>query len=514
MTQPTDDRDVASIVLAANVEPSDEFRRELAARIRSRSSDDDVHLRPAAEAARGHRWTWTLLAAATIVALIVGVVFVAGRSDDGAVELVPAETDPAPVTGSAGLAGDELFAELEGRRWLALERVDDPSPTVLTSDVTFIGSADRPVIVAHDGCNVYGGTFRFDGTTIVDVDIAGEGESCEVDVLALGDGQQIELFTDGSSFLLLDPDGAPIARFTALDTLDQASAADMPGLRHLDRLEAVEFTDTGRGVALCTLLAWESLGDRVVVTLPDPDATNCGAAGFERSPVATKLRDLTTDGAEVLITPNGLLLVGDLGAIELRDLPIVAIDPDRVTIAAGALFGVRPGLGVTPDRLIEAVDPMLGAPDQDTGWIDRRNDGPPTQTCGLNDFREIAWGDLVAGFWGSGSRTVLLYWYVGDERVVQSNTPESELTEPTVASNLITEQGVGIGDDADAIPDRFNVVRGEGIEVSPGDTIEFVIVATRNPDSTFDNLASPTLGGVYLIVDDTVVGFGAGILVC
>lgn len=513
MTTPTDDRDVASIVQAATVEPSDEFRRALAARIRSRPSDDDVHLRSAADAARGHQATWAVLAAAAVVALIVGVVLVTGRSDDGAVELVPAETDPtsASVVGSVGLAGDELFAELEGRRWLALERFDDPSPTVLTSDVTFVGSVDRPEIVAHDGCNAYGGTFRFDGTTIVGADIAGEAESCEVDVIALGDGQQIELFADASTFVLQADDGTPLARFTDVDSLVPATAAELPGVRHVDPLEAVEFIPSGLGTAnLCTRLTWEERDDRVVVDLH----STCDGGPLEPSRVAIEIRDITTGGAEVLTTPAGVVLVGERGAIELRDLPIAEIRDDGITIAAGALFGIQPGLGVTPDELIEAVEPVLGAPDQDTGWLDHRNDGPPIQTCGLNDFREIAWGDLVAGFWGSGSRTVLLYWYVGDERVVQSNTPESELTEPTVASDLITEQGVGVGDDADAIPDRFNVVRGEGIEVSPGDTIEFVTVATRNPDSTFDNLASPTLGGVYLIVDDTVVGFGAGILVC
>ncbi len=90
-------------------------------------------------------------------------------------------------------------------------------------------------------------------------------------------------------------------------------------------------------------------------------------------------------------------------------LPSVEVDPTGVTIAAGALFGIEPGVGVTPDEMIEAANPILGPPDHDTGWIDRRDldVDVPVQDCGLNDYREIVWEDLVTGFWGAGSRTVL-----------------------------------------------------------------------------------------------------------
>lgn len=500
MTTPTDDRDVASIVQAATVEPSDEFRRELAARIRSGSAPGELEVLPTDHSARAHRRAWAVLAAALVVALIVGAVLVGGRSEDGAVELVPAE--PA----STALTGDALFAELAGRRWLALERFDDPSPTVLTSDVSFTGSTERPEIVAHDGCNAYGGTFRFDGTTISEPQFNAEGEACEIDVLTLVGDRRLELFPGADTFVLQAVDGTALARFTDIDSLIPTTPAELSGLRYVDRLEAVEFVPGGLGIAnLCTRLTWEERDDRVMVDL----RSTCERGPLEPSRVAIEIQDITTGGAEVLTTPAGVVLVGERGAVELRNLPIADVADDGITIAAGSLFGIRPGLGVTPDELIEAVDPVLGAPDQDTGWIDHRNDGPPIQTCGLNDFREIAWGDLVAGFWGSGSRTVMLYWYVGDQRVVGWNTPDSELAAPNAATGLTTEQGVGIGDDADAIPDRFNVAHVEGIEVRPGDTIEQVIVKTRNPDSTVDDLEPATVGGGYVIVDGSVVGFGA-----
>lgn len=497
MTPPTDDRDVASIVLAATVQPSDEFRRELAARIREVPNAADIRVRPSAGR---HRPLWTVMAVAAAVALLVaGIVLIAGRSDDGSLT-------PADRPDGSSLTGDALFAELAGRRWLALERFDDPSPTVLTSDVSFAASTDRPEIVAHDGCNPYGGTFVFDGTAISAPRFTTEGEACDIDVLTLTGDERIELFPDATTFVLQAADGTPLARFTDVDSLVPTTADELPGVRHVDGLEAVEFIPSGLGSAnLCTQLTWEEHDDGVVVEL----RSTCDGRPIEPSRVAAEIVDLTSAGAEVSTTPAGVVLVGERGAIELRDLPTAEIRDDRVTIAAGALFGVRPGLGVTPDELIEAADAILGAPDQDTGWVDRRNEGPPVQTCGLNDFREIAWGDLVAGFWGSGSRTVLLYWYVGDERVVGWNTPDSELVAPTAATGLTTEQGVGIGDDDDAIPDRFNVARVEGIDLGPATTADQVIVSTRNPASTSDNLERATVGGSYLIVDGVVVGFGA-----
>ncbi len=519
MTEPTDDRDVSTIMQVATIEPTDEFRTALAHRIRADLATRDAPVGPGRDSNRLGRRGRVLLAAAAIVILVTGLVIVTGRSDDATVELDPAgELDP------DALRGDDLFDELEGRRWLALERYDDPSPTVLTSDVSFTGSAEDPEIVAHDGCNAYGGTFTLAGAAIGAAEFTAEGEACDVDVLTLGAGQLIELLPGADSFVLRADDGTQIAGFTDLATLSPATDDDLTADWRVDELETVDFTDTGRVVtAGCPrFLTWDDLGDGVVVRL-DPDHTACPGATDDGGPselsrVISEIRDLTTAGAAVFRSPAGLVLVGELGAIELRTLPTVEVRPDQVTIAAGALFGIEPGVGVSPDDVIDAVEPVLGAPDQDTGWLDRRNLDVPIQTCGLNDYREIAWGDLVTGFWGSGSRSVLLFWSVGDRRITGVNTPESELAAPTEPSGVTTEDGVGIGDAIDAIPDRFNVTRFDlgtnDARFDPGTDVQLVSVGSRNPRATGDNLEPAGRAGGYLVIDGTVAAFGATAIDC
>lgn len=518
MTEPTDDRDVSTIMQVATIEPSDEFRTSLALRIRTDLATTDTPASADRESTGLGRRGRVLLAAAAIVILIAGLVFVTSRSNDGTVELDPAgDLDP------DALRGDDLFGELEGRRWLALERYDDPSPTVLTSDVTFAGSADDPEIVAHDGCNAYGGTFALTGAVIEAAELTADGEACDVDVLTLEAGQQIELLPGEDSFVLRADDGTQIARFTNLATLTPATADDMPGVWVVDDLERVEFTFAGRGVVgLCTWVTWEQRGDGVVVLL-DPDLTDCSQVEAddglsELSRVTTEIRELTTDDTDVFQSPGGLLLVGELGAIELRTLPTVEVRPDQVTIAAGALFGIEPGVGVSPEDVIDAVEPVLGAPDQDTGWVDHRNLEAPIQTCGLSNYREIAWGDLVTGFWGAGSRTVLLFWSVGDRRIIGVTTPESELAPPTEPSGVTTEHGVGIGDPIDAIPDRFNITRLElgtiDQRFDPETDVQLLSVSSRNPRAERGNLEPASRAGGYLVIDDTVAGFGAAAPTC
>jgi hypothetical protein len=188
-------------------------------------------------------------------------------------------------------------------------------------------------------------------------------------------------------------------------------------------------------------------------------------------------------------------------------------DPSGVTIETGALFGIGPRLGVTPDAVIEAVQPVLGAPDHDTGWLDGNDIGVGNviETCGLNDDREIVRGDLVTGFWGTGSRTVLLYWYVGDRRVVGLNTVDAQFPPSTTGSGLTTEHGVGIGDAIDAIPDRFNIVRRAWAlaDSRTGETFDRTLVMARSANPAATGLEPSVRGGQYLAIDGRVVAFGS-----
>lgn len=157
--------------------------------------------------------------------------------------------------------------------------------------------------------------------------------------------------------------------------------------------------------------------------------------------------------AEIRHTDDGLLLAADRGAIHLRTLPTADVDPNGVTIAAGAAYGIEPGIGVTPDGVLAAVTPHLGDPDLDTGWIPGPSDSQMAN-CELV-WGDLVWGDLVFGFWATGSRTELLFWHVGDERIVLTPTPEVDRPDLDPL-DLRTESGVG--DAPDAISDGPRVI--------------------------------------------------------
>lgn len=108
---------------------------------------------------------------------------------------------------------------------------------------------------------------------------------------------------------------------------------------------------------------------------------------------------------------------------------------------------------------------------------------------------------------------MLLFWSVGDRRIIAVSTPESELATPTEPSGVTTEHGVGIGDPIDAIPDRFNINRFDAgatdPRFDPGADVQRVNVASRNPQAIGSNLEPAGRGGSYLVIDGTVAGFGA-----
>jgi hypothetical protein len=109
----------------------------------------------------------------------------------------------------------------------------------------------------------------------------------------------------------------------------------------------------------------------------------------------------------------------------------------------------------------------------------------------------------------TGSRTFLHYWKVGDERITSFLVPDVEVG-PVTPSGLVTEDGVGVDDPASSIPDRFDVSDAEqtfGFDPDPRPAI--VSVLSSNPAFTPGNVTSTTLGGLYVVLDGEVIGFGA-----
>ena len=455
-----------------------------------------------------------LTAAAAVIVAVVGVALVVATSDDSTtISDVPTtldpELDPDPDVDVAPLTGDALLDELVDRRWVALERFDDPSPTARTPEFTVTDATGGARVDGFDGCNTYQGPFdgnEFTSTTI----------GCDVDTL--GFSRSIEMLPGASTLLLLDADGSPLARFHDIDTLTPASADDMPYTFFGDDLQSVFFGVSGVGVvSRCTRVSWEGSTDGVTVSLLEV-LDDCSA---DVGPLATWLADVTAGGADALLAPDGVVLADEASALYLRRLPVVEVDPDGITLAAGAAFGFQPGLGTSADDVLAALVPRFGEPDLDSGWLPaERNvddDGNVTvySPCReLTEYRELWWGDLSFGFWETGSRSFLHYWKVGDERITAFLVPDVEVG-PTTPSGVTTEDGVGVGDPESSIPDRFNISDAEQyFGFDPTGEPSIVSVLSTNPAFTPGSVASPTLGGLYVVLDGEVIGFGAEAFGC
>lgn len=458
---------------------------------------------------------WLLAAAATVVVGLVGVALAVVMSGDSS-ETIVQGPDSAPPTDA--LTGDALLAELSGRRWVALERFDDPSPTARAPEFTVTSSSDGASIDGFDGCNTYGGAIRLDGATVAGGEIASTTVGCDVETL--GVGGTIELFPDSTTLVLSDVDGSPLARFHDLARLRPASADDMPYTFFGDDLDSVAFVVSGIGFTECTRVGWEDSTDGVRVELleTDPDCP------LEFGPLGGWLAAIAEPSAEALATSDGILLANPAMTLQLRRLAVAEPDPDGITLAAGAIFGIEPGLGTGPDDVLAEVVPRLGEPDLDTGWLPPErtvaDDGTVTDIvpCAeLTEYRELHWGDLSFGFWATGSRTFLQHWTVGDRRARSLAVPVTEPPATESPTGLTTEDGVAVGDPVTAIPDRFDTSRSEQFFGLDSDSpIGVVTVLSANPDFTPGSVTPPTRGGSYNYLESVgvVVAFGAESFSC
>ena len=452
---------------------------------------------------------WLLAAAATVVVAVAGVALVMVDSDSSPTSISGSPTTPtAPEI--APLADDALLSELADRRWVALDRFDDPSPTARTPEFTVSSTPNGPVVAGFDGCNGYGGSFEIDGTSIAGGEVISETVGCDAETL--GFGGSIELLPGASTLVLVGADGSQLARFHDLALLDPASADDMPYTFFVDGLEGVAFVVSGVGFTQCTRVGWNDTDDGVRVELLETDTCTPGS---NSGPASGWLADVTESGADALLAPDGVLLAGDSSTLLLRRLEVVEPDPDGITLAAGAVFGFQPGIGTGPDDVLDALVPRLGPPDFDSGFLPPErtvdDDGNVTtlSMCGARaEYRELWWGDLSFGFWVDGSRTFLHYWKVGDERITAFLVPDVEVG-PTTPTGLTTEDGIGVGDPVTSIPDRFDISDNEqffGFDPS-GDPVIFSVLSA-NPAFTPGSVVSPTVGGLYVAVDGEVIGFG------
>ncbi|WP_040493634.1 hypothetical protein [Ilumatobacter nonamiensis] len=176
----------------------------------------------------------------------------------------------------------------------------------------------------------------------------------------------------------------------------------------------------------------------------------------------------------------------------------------EITMESGSIQGLATGRGVGPDEVIEAITPELGEADLDTGWVDVNTDVRPCPE--LTEYRELWWGDLSFGFWGTGDATYLHFWNVGDRRAVLFSVPDLDQGAPGPPLDLMTDQGIHIGDDVTTIPPPF-AARASAAGDERFESGAQVVVVSADP-ATVEN------SGHYLGVDGTVVSFGAESFAC
>ncbi len=469
-----------------------------------------------------------IVAIVAVAGIAAGIVFAITRGDDEPTSPTPQPTpDVLATLGSVDqtLEGDALFNELLGRRWVATERFDDSTPTALLSTVEFRGDAGSPVLAGHDGCGTYGGSFTFDGAEIAGgfddtVDV------CDVDTLAISPREDIMLAEGASAFDLIAA-GTTVARFADIDTLRPAGADDLPGTWLLDDLHTVQFSNFGTGFLTCGQFRWNvaDVGFTAELYLWDPSGCRNFAGESGVLAVDEALVDVIAgEGFDVWVANDGLVVSNGSRAVMLRPMPIVAADPGGITIAAGAAFGFEPGLGVSPDDVLAAVVPHLGEPTRDSGWlggVELADEGMSTggfMQCELDDYREVWWDDLVFGFWGTGARTALTFWNVGDPA---SPIPHPRLVRPPAdaRSGVSTEFGVGIGDAVAALPDAINIAiapfdRSADDGLPDGGSVTAVVVRSRPTRPTANTPVEAMRGGHFVVVDGSIVAFGSDTWAC
>ncbi len=274
--------------------------------------------------------------------------------------------------------------------------------------------------------------------------------------------------------------------------------------RYADRLGVVELVDRSNRSTSARRLLLMAASLLVVVALGAAVLSNAGGSANDVRPSATTAAPTPTTEttpAETTTSAN----TGDPA------MPLVQLDPDGITIAAGAIFGFVPGRGTGPDEVLPVVNDRLGPPDHDTGWIDVNTVYIPC--AGLTNYREIWWGDLSMGFWGLGSGTYFHFWNVGDRELMMFILPEVDVPSPTRTTGLSTEHGISIGDLIGDVVDLPNAVSND-LPTQNQDASLITNVVSTVPGADPASINPTSRSGSYLSDDGEVIAFGGESLTC
>ena len=206
MTEPRHDMgdDVSDTVRAAGLPPDATFAADLRARLAAVVSGD-IELEPI-RPERSRPWI-PLVAAAAVVALVVGAIALIARERDA--DVVPAS---------------DLRTALVGSTWVALDAQTGGDLPMLELK---IGETRPDVVIIRgtDGCNEHSGEFRLDGTTVVDAAIMMTYVGCPSWAVMPRDGATLSIAGD---VLTVSDDGGSTA-FTAIESLPVVAGSQLDG---------------------------------------------------------------------------------------------------------------------------------------------------------------------------------------------------------------------------------------------------------------------------------------------
>ncbi|MBT8212819.1 MAG: hypothetical protein KJN71_06710, partial [Acidimicrobiia bacterium] len=217
-------------------------------------------------------------------------------------------------------------------------------------------------------------------------------------------------FEGGTEFVYLTTAGQPInipgpysditvgsPEFPELIT----EAVLSPSARNFAYVEVADIQTYQDGFLMANLVHWDAdTGNEVQrIEIELTDGAWPGRLDYNGTSAVLGRRNLNTD--QVLAPLHIDLATGTITELGTPGTPSMVKTGASATAAAPAQEALVLGsnglglvaLGEEPEATIAAVSGQLGAPTNDTGWIDAA-----ATTCAGNEFREVSWDGLVLRF--------------------------------------------------------------------------------------------------------------------
>lgn len=509
------DDEIRAALDAAGRGPTDESRAHLRAALLDDEIGDDY-----GRVVARRRIGWIVGGAAAVAAAVLIAVVLVDRPDEP--RLIVAEpTDPtevsiaesvAPVTSvapSTSVASAPVDP-VSGRRWVLDGVGDEPWNGAVLPFFDFTITGSTWTATGSGGCN----EIALRGGVADDSLVVEEWESTAA---ACAGGDDL---APSAGTLRLDASGRLVAddgdlTYVALDDVSTLAApADLIGSWSLNGWSPrIDITASSATIGTCAVQLTPVAGGIRFDGWPQ-EPSDC--LGSDPPYVAALLLDLVTRPVTAYRSEDRLILFGDSrGAVQLSRVDLIA-EPDRITIEAGAAFGLVPGGGASADTELIRIEQILGPVDHDTGWysvpLSDYSDG--TADClGGRDYRVLWWGDLSLAFWRADDVPESLWaWSVGDKRVSLWGDRRETYSPPADASSgLATETGIAIG------TSEGDVLTTYGALFTKFDPLAEDFGGTVYDSGGYLLPYSPTgasVGATFLVRDGVVVGFGASLRFC